>query len=164
MKRISRITFIALGVALLAAVVFHATGRLKVWAALIPGTVPGPQVDLLCVAPAGGKTCHAWQSINPNGSMTSYSLPAGLTILVTDVEFSASGLYYGDTAQVGLIGSGSIHPMLFASAPSDYFGNAIGQIHLTTGVPMLTLPVVESPVEGTTTWIQGLLGPEPTLQ
>jgi hypothetical protein len=115
----------------------------------VPVTIPthlgvplGGLVTLNCLN--SGTTCSSFRQIDASGNQaaTDYTIPAGQTLIVTDVEWEAVGGTAGRNSFLNLQCAGGC-PFVFSSRTvADSAGIASTADHLTSGVPLVYLPTV----------------------
>lgn len=150
-----------LGVAVVVLVVLLATPRAAhaVVAALVqvvntsanpvPTTTPthlgvplGSLVTLNCLN--SGTTCSSFRQIDASGNQaaTDYTIPAGQTLIITDVEWEAIGGTVGQFTFLNLFCSGGCAFVYQSRVVADSGQHASTADHLTSGVPLVYLPTV----------------------
>ncbi len=91
-----------------------------------------------------GTTCSSFRQIDASGNQaaTDYTIPAGQTLLVTDVEWEAIGGTAGQITFLNLLCSGGCAFVYQSRVVADAGQHASIAEHLTSGVPLVYLPTV----------------------
>jgi len=149
MKRFSTIMSLVLHIGLVSAVFFSMLVRTVKAQSITGGNTQNTQVSLFCtvintINSNGRAPCATWNAIQPDGTFTSYSIPSGQTLIITDIECTTV-VAAGDNGECWLYNPATVASFGFitnlqAGALSGPHGTAIIALHLTTGIQFTVLP------------------------
>lgn len=99
-------------------------------------------VTLRCIN--SGTTCSSFRQIDASGNQaaTDYAIPAGQTLIVTDVEWEAIGGTAGQDTFLNFLCVGGCDFVYQSRVIADAGQHASTADHLTAGVPLVYLPTV----------------------
>jgi hypothetical protein len=99
-------------------------------------------VALNCIT--SGTSCSSFRQIDASGNQaaTDYTIPAGHTLILTDVEWEAIGGTAGQVAFLNFRCAGGCAFVFSSRVIADSAGIASTADHLTSGVPLVFLPTV----------------------
>jgi hypothetical protein len=120
-------------------------------------------VTLNCLT--SGTTCSSFRQIDASGNQaaTDYAIPAGQTLIVTDVDWEAIGGTAGQDTFLNLLCAGGCAFVFQSRVVADSGQHASTADHLTSGVPLVYLPtvIVGNAVALSTLRLRGYLVPTP---
>jgi hypothetical protein len=163
MKHLSKIALLALSCGLLVVALLSTHSPAVKAQSITNGTTSNTQVTLFCTG-YNSYTCSTWQVYSASGVQAFPLVPAGQTLIITDMECSMgekSGEYgHCVIAQVTVP---PVSTVAEAAAIADPNGVSVVGLHLTTGIPFTAIPLVYSSGPPLAITIQGYLIPTPSV-